>query len=492
MISQADKFLNTLHPAERRAYKQFESVVIEKHLKRRVNGDPRSPFVVDRRNALLGWEGRVTITQPPEPGRPEQGRSTTDRVEAEFWVTQHYAPQYWRKLHAADAQKSLVEYTVKQAADRYIESLYEKDEEGTSTPRMPRKHKARVSKLKKHVMPALGPLIFTTLRADFVTEFLKRMTITPRETGKPTKRAAMRSTKRETLHALYAVWRFTFENDPCPFQNAHIDKVKKLVKLPTINANDLPAMDKELRKLTKKGVMSPSDVTKSLVGAIHWDSCAEKRRHLKHFIPNSAHIVALLVGLGVRVSELVTLRWQYFNLDELFVLVPQSKLTTDADGELEKDPFRIVPLQRSLLPWLQDLMRIYGIHDHRNCSSFVVQLTQPKIHSDAPANEDSVSGRVSNVLKHAGTKIKGKSTHFGRATHISIASTAGTIPTHLIKAFVGHAPFKGDVTDTYFKLQREHLKPAHRRYLHLPSVTEVALAAKGFKPESQTVARSKS
>ncbi|MCA2992497.1 site-specific integrase [Gemmatimonas sp.] len=484
MKDYSEKFIETLPASERRAYRQFESEVLTYHLKRRDKNDPKSPFVLDRRNALLGHQNRETLGKPPELGKQTTGRSTTDRGEAEFWVIQHYAPKYWRELHATGSKVSLVQLTVQEAVERYIGSLYEKDPNGGADPHLPRRYKSRVSKLKRHVVPALGPMLIATLQPDHVTNALDTMLVTPREPGRPPKREAMRSTKKEALKALTAVWKYTFPNEVPPFKKAHIAKDNRPVVRPDINANNLPVMDWELRELTKKGVLSPEDVVRSFVGAMHWTTQVSTIRHLRNVLLNGVHILALLIGLGVRVSELVTLRWHHFNFDELFVLVPQSKLAKGPDGALNKDPYRIVPLQQSLVPWLKDLMRIYGILDHRNCASFVVQLTRKKIHSNVPASEDSVEGRVSKMLKHAGTKIKGKSTHCGRATHVSIAATSGKIPTHLIKAFVGHSAFNGDVTDAYFKLTYAYLKPEHRTYLTLPSIKDVTAKAKRFKPNT--------
>lgn len=402
-------------------------------------------------------------------------------------MSQYYAPLYWR-TRGEGLQPSLVQLTVDEAVRRYIKALSEERidggegaggvQESDEDVRVLRKHKSRVSKLRVHVVPKMKHMILSTLRQDHVTEALSGMLVTKRGVKTP----GMHSTRRETLKALVAVWNFIFPNERAPFGEAFLKKSPpKRRKRRMVSANDLPAFDADLANIMKEGVMSPAEVEQSLVGAQHSDRERLKLRHLSEYIPNTAHIIAILVGLGLRVSELVMLRWWDINIEEGFIKVPQSKIVYDADGEPNKDEYRIVPLQHALVPWLLDLMRLYGIADHRNCTSFVVQLKRKNIHSLKQVGEDSVIRRASDALKYSGTKPIGKATHFGRATHTSFATVAPLLTTHLIKAFVGHSVFLSSVSDGYFLFRREHVRPEHRKYVTFLSPRAVQRKLKGFR-----------
>ncbi len=478
MKSNADRFYETLPASQRAEYRQFEKEILQKHLKRRDRNDETSTFIIDRRNALLGWGPREVLREPPTADRPKPGPSTCDSKLAEFWVVQHYAPQLWRQIKATGSAVSAIQLTVAQATDRYVASLGKVDPV-TGAATVPRKHKARVSKLRVHVVPRLGSVLLSTVVQDHVSIVLNAMMVTVRENGVTITRPAMHSTRLETLKALAAVWRFTFRNTPVPFREAYLEKNAPSDERPDVDANDLEELDKYLQAIMKEGVMTLAEVEQSLTGALHMDQQTLQHRHLKGYLPISAHIVALLVGLGLRVSELVKLQWQNINLEKLIVMVPQSKIVYGPNGKPNKDTHRLVPIQRSLVPWIRSLMAVCGIHSTRGCKSFVVQLSRHAIHSSRQASEDSVIARVSRALKYAGTKPHRKSSHFGRATHVSIATMTPGLETRIIKAIVGHAAFEGE-TNRYFKLRWENLRPIHHRYLQLASPTEAAKGAKEF------------
>lgn len=466
MKSNADKFLDCLPPAERSEYRRFEKAILEFHLKRRDKNDTTSAFVIDKRNAELGWGKRAVLREPPTPGRVNMGRSTSDKIEAAFWVSQYYAPLYWRTRREGLTPSS-VQLTVAEAVNRYIESVTER-KEGDLEGRVPRKLKSRVSKLKVHVLPAMRTLVLSMVQQNHVTAALKGMRVTKRRRQPDETTPAMHSTRLETLKALVAVYKYIFPNEQVPFAQAFLERTE-VEHIPImIDAYELEATDHEMEKQSTKGVMNAEQVERSLLGALESDVSIGTNHHLVSFLPNSAHILALLVGLGLRVSELVSLRWCNINLDEGFVMIPQSKIVRDANGKPNKESHRYTPLQNSLLPWLFDLMRISGIVDRRS-KSFVVQLTRDKSNSKVSASEDSVIKRVSATLKWAGTKQLGKATHFGRSTHISLASNTTGIPSRMIQAFVGHSPYKSSVTGKYFRLQRKDLKPEHNVYLKISS-----------------------
>lgn len=478
MKSLADKFFETLPASQRDEYRAFEQEILQKHLKRREKNLATSPFILDRRNALLGWGKREVLKEPPTADRLCSGTSTCDRRLAEYWVVQHYAPQLWREMKASGSAVSDVRLTVAQATDRYVASLGKVDPD-TRTIKIPRKHKARVSKLRVHIVPRLGSMLLSTVVQDHVSLVLNAMTVTVRENGVTTTRPAMHSTRLETLKALAAVWRHTFRNTPVPFREAYLEKTAPSEERPDVDANDLEELDKYLQAIMKEGVMTLAEVEQSLIGALHMDQQTLRCRHLKNYLPISAHVIALLVGLGLRVSELVKLQWQNINLEKLIVMVPQSKIVYGPNGKPNKDTHRLVPIQRSLVPWIRSLMAICGVRSTRGCKSFVVQLSRSALHSSRQASEDSVIARVSRALKYAGTKPQRKSSHFGRATHVSIATMTPGLETRIIKAIVGHAAFEGE-TNRYFKLRWENLRPIHHRYLQLASPTDVAKGAKEF------------
>ncbi len=478
MKSNADRFMDTLPASQRAEYREFEKEILQKHLKRRDRNDETSPFIIDRRNASMGWGPREVLREPPTADRLKPGSSTCDRKLAEFWVVQHYAPLLWRQVKATGSAVSAVQLTVAQATERYVASLAKVDP-FTGAVRIPRKHKGRVSKLRVHVLPRLGSILLATVVQDHVSLVLNAMMVTVRENGVTITRPAMHSTRLETLKALAAVWRFTFRNTPVPFREAYLEKTSPSDEFPDVDANDLEELDKYLQAIMKEGVMSLAEVEQSLVGALHMDQQTLQHRHLKGYLPISAHIIALLVGLGLRVSELVKLQWQNINLDKRIVMVPQSKILYRPNGKPNKDTHRLVPIQRSLVPWIRSLMAICGIRSTGGCKSFVVQLTRRAIHSTRHASEDSVIARVSRALKYAGTKPNRKSSHFGRATHVSIATMTPGLETRIIKAIVGHAALGGE-TNRYFKLRWENLRPIHHRYLQLASPAEAAKGAKEF------------
>ena len=477
MKPYSEEFYEKLPIEERAEYRKFEQTLVNIHLKHREKGDGTSPFVIDRRNGMLGRGKRPVLREPPIAGRPEGGRSTCDRAEAEHWVKQYYAPLLWRECRAHGEEPSKIQLTVAEAVEQYISSLEERDADGKPLKRYARRHKAIVSKLRVHVVPELGPMVLSMVRQEHVSAALNKMLVMKRVDGEVTRVPAMRSTRLETLKGLSAVWRHIFSNDAVPFRQAFLEKAQVTPKRVILNAYDLEALDREMDEQSKKGVMSSAQVNQSMLGALHWDQEVSKHRHLANVLPNSAHILALLIYLGFRVSELVKLRWCEINFDEGFVMIPQSKIFHDANGKPNKESHRYAPLQHALVPWLMDLLRIYGLTDRRS-ESFVVQLTRNEIHSEDPATEDSVIKRVSAVLKSAGTKQPGKSTHFGRSTYISMTSTSSELKSRMIQAFVGHSPYGRSVTTKYFRLRREHLKPEHNTYLKLPSPQALRLKLK--------------
>jgi integrase len=182
-------------------------------------------------------------------------------------------------------------------------------------------------------------------------------------------------------------------------------------------------------------------------------------------------------------------------LDHGFIVVHQAKLHTNKKGK-PKPELRIVPLQESLRPWLEELKQQSGIDDPES-EEFVFQLgpaderptrrprMRPTMDTANPTSAiaNSVIARAARTLVYAGVKPDRYSTHWGRATHASWAKHAVNVKSEEVLHFLGHAAYDGS-TEAYLTMLIGMVRDDHRRYIQLPTPDEVRAAAPGFAPKT--------
>jgi len=280
------------------------------------------------------------------------------------------------------------------------------------------------------------------------------------------------------LEAFRAVWNHSIVDRSHPTKGIVFAPEKSQQFKGAIHVNNLTELKRHLQKQSGKVAMTHEQVQTALVGAMHRDRklCAQ-RKYVNRYRPWTAHLLAVLVSLGVRISEARKMRWCEINFDVGFVLIHQAKARVYSSGK-QKPEVRIVPLQHALVPWLRDLARFRGIVDTTTCEELLFATSESDIDAE---RMEGLSQRAVVPLRHEGVKPHNKRTHWGRSTWISWATMNHQITAEEVQHFVGHQVYEG-TTDEYVDFLLEMLKPAHRDLFSLPTPEEVTELAKSFVP----------
>lgn len=434
-------------------------------------------MVLDCRNALLGGGGREVLRCPSADGSPAAGRTTTDRMEAIEWAKLHSLPPLWLALRDAKAQNEPSLLTVAAASERYIESLKEAGPNGTRV--IPRALQSRVSNVRLHVKGLWGPMLLAGVQKSHIKKELDALTTGKvRQGAASSKKPASAGLKKRVLEAFRAVWNHSIVDRSHPTKGILFAPEKSQQFKGAIHVNNLTELKRNLQKQSGKGAMTHEQVRTALVGAMHRDGklCAQ-RKYVNRYRPWTAHLLAVLVSLGVRISEARKMRWCEINFDVGFVLIHQAKAKVYSSGK-QKHEVRIVPLQHALVPWLLDLARFRGIVDTTTCEELLFATSDTDL--DAERTE-GLSQRAVVALRHAGVKPPKKRTHWGRSTWISWATMNHQITAEEVQHFVGHQVYEG-TTDEYVEFLLEMLKPEHRDLFSLPTPEEVKELTESFVP----------
>ena len=484
-MQNRDVIYSELDSKQRANYEQFEQDALAHHVKPR-DGRPGNTFILDKRNALLGHGDRETLRDPADPQWPKRGRTTTDEVEAKAWVKSAYIPALWQARQAATVHPSAGHLTWAEGAERLVRH-YEvpaHDRNGVEVRTIPSRYRSRVSMIRQHVIPAFGAMLMAGTTRTLVREEAEALRVTRvRPDGTEVKRPAKHGTKLNFVSAMVAIWNHSFPDISPPFAGLVIRPPAVVPDEEPSVVYDLENLQDELRAQEGKGGLSPDEVRRALVGAMHRDLALMSRPNIAKggMVPNTAYLFALLVALGVRISEARKIRWADIDFQRGFVLIHQSKLHTNKRGE-PKPKLRIVPLQDSLLPWLEELRVASGIVDPAKNKAFVFRTTS-KGRADRMAAQNTLVTRATKALKYAGVKPVGYATHWGRATHASWGKHAPGLKGEELQHFLGHVAFKG-TTEAYTGMIISMLQEPHRRYIPLPTPAEIRAELPSFEPET--------
>ncbi|MGI8496131.1 MAG: tyrosine-type recombinase/integrase [Gemmatimonadaceae bacterium] len=430
--------------------------------KHRAKGDI---YVLDLRHGRFGHKNPRIVRDPTDPGWPFKGRATSDLNTAKRWVRDNYAPQLDREIEAAQAAPDSAALTVKQAAEQYISARMEVlGKEGI------RSINSRVSMLRGHVIPAFGKIPLAALTRHMVRIAAEGLTVSkPAGLGKRTTAPAQLGTKRQFRAAVMVLWYHIFPDLSCPFAGVRLSSNRDDAEL----RRTLAEGDFSKLLAPESGAMTPAEFRRALTGALYYDTEMGRRPNLRSLIiPNTVSAMVIQTALGLRIGELIALRWGHINFEQGYALVTGTKTQRS---------FRIVPLQEQLVPWLEELRTIESRSPDPR--SFVIR-SHPLRGSLTPATHTTLVNRYARALKYSGLKRPKKSTHWARATHATWGSTAtAIITTEALKAYLGHKTRYGGSTDAYIHVMLEIMPAEHRRYIrHIPSPEEVREALKTFEP----------
>ena len=476
---------SALDAKQQKDYEQFETMVLEHHVKPR-EGRAGNTYILDKRNALLGNGKRETLRSPDDPRWPEGGRTTTVDAIAKQWAKSHYIPMLWQTRQAAAIHPDADHLTWAEGAKKLVEryEVKKRDRRGREVRSIPEKHRSRVSLIRQHVLPAFGTMLMAGTTRTLVREEAEALRVTRvRRDGSERKRAAKHGTRLNFVRAMTAIWKHNFPDVKPPFEGVVVRRdADHDDELPTTVYTEENLQD-ALRAAEQKGGLSPDEVRLALTGAMHRDQELIRRPNIARgsMVPNTAHLFAALVALGVRISEARKIRWSDIHFQGGYVIVHQVKLHTNKRAK-PKPTLRIVPLQDSLLPWLEELRQLEGIVDPTNDKSYVFRTSRHGAAKE-PAAQNTLVARATKALRYAGVKPEGYATHWGRATHASWGALAEKVKAEELRHFLGHAAF-GGTTERYVTQMKALLRPEHRAYIALPTPAQVRAEMAAFRPNT--------
>jgi integrase len=190
------------------------------------------------------------------------------------------------------------------------------------------------------------------------------------------------------------------------------------------------------------------------------------------FIPNTAHAIAFQVGLGPRISEVADIRWGH-------IYSKGYSIIHNAKHKQVLVRKRVVPVQVTLNPWLDELKAMEGGEIDPN--GFVIR-TDPRGGQRKKAALTTLAKRISDALIVAGVKKEGKATHGLRATFASHADSCPDIDGKMIQRYLGHYRVYGKSTDEYIRQMIGMIQESHHHIINLPSPDEVRAALADFVP----------
>ena len=419
--------------------------------------------VLDLRHARFGNRIPRVLRCPQDAGWPFKGRTTSDREIAELWVREAYASQLRQEMQAAAIGEPSAR-TLEQAAQAYVAHKLK-----FLGPDGIRSINSRISMLRAHVLPAIGKLPLVSITPKIIRESLEEMRVTKsRRPGKRVKARPAVGTQRNFVRAASAVWRHALPDQRCPYGLIRLtDEGAKARRKAALFEG---VFDDLLRP--ENGAMVPADFERAMTAALYFDTVVGGRPCTRALmIPNTVHAIAIQTAFGLRVSELLNVRWEHINFEMGYVLIAGTKT---------RNALRAVPLQEQALPWLEDLRRLEG--GNPSPRDFIIR-TNARSRKKTRGTINSIVRRMSQALRYARLKRPQKATHWTRATHATWGFASGVLPVEALKVYLGHARAIGGETDVYVTITPELIPPAHRHYIrHIPSPDRVRELLATFEP----------
>lgn len=443
------------------------------------NGSYRLDLRVDLLRSKLG-KNTMQLRSPHDKQWPKQWRTTADHAAAVQWTREHYAEWILAQMEApTPAPRRAVK--VREVALRYIKSL----ESGALDSMEKRSRKPRISLVERHIIDTIGDVPLANLTLERVLELLSSLTAINSKTGERTDRPLAVSTKHNVVNALAAIWKAAFGDAAIPFKSAR-------AKLQDDSAawRGKVRQDEDLEALlASRKAYVLEELPVMLAAALFYDRyCSQQPNLRKRFVANTAISIALALTCGLRVSELVLLRWWHFDWKEGVLLVPGTK---------SKSALRRIPLQKALRPWFdrhfeRERQRL-GRDPHPN---------EPILQTGGKEWEPAtvlgmLEYRWRRVAQIAEVKLPGKNTHAWRATYATLMVSSGKVPLAWVRHYIGHHNAFGDQTTTYIDVHHVKFDPAHAEVIDVPgpSAMETSLeesgVVNGFKPEWKPKAATK-
>ena len=416
---------------------------------------------------------RLTLRCPTDAGWPARGSTTDNEAEAKRWLAERYVSWIARQLDIAKTAPGSASLTVREAAQRYVDSMIivQRKRDGTSEEIIPEHKKSRVSMLRRNVIPLLGHLPLVALDAETVGRTIEDLRILRTvERGSPkVKVPAEYGTRRNFRAALSAVWRHVHKYRVSPFAGVSID-VPEVLTEESQEVADFE--DEDWLADDRTGALDPEQLTRALVAAMYRDEKLMQRPNVQgRMIPNTAHAIALAAATGTRISEELKIRWGH--IYETYIVIHNSK------RKQVGVKCRLVPRQHALEPWLEELRRMEDSDVDPN--AFVIR-TDPRGGQRKPAAKNTISTRIAKALELAGVKIERKATHPLRATFASQGEASEAISDKVLARYLGHHRVYGGSTDKYIRQLARMMKPAHRKIIALPTPAEVRALLDSFTP----------
>lgn len=423
---------------------------------------------LDLRSVALGNLGRVVLHDPKHPDWPESGRTTKSISEATEWVKARYAEWLATELavrqEAQRAGDDVETLTVEQACERYLKDVASKKDIEHHTV------KNRESQVRIHIVPKFGARPITSLTKREVRDWLNHLTVTKlTEVGYVKLEAAMNS-KRSLRTTMLAIWHHNMPDTTAPFTGIWLDD-RDSQPLHKQIISDEDTLDALLRP--RSGALSMDQVIELLIAATWYDRTVLARPNMAAIsVANTAFAIAFYCATGCRLEEGLRARWFMVNEAMGYIVINSVKNA--------KEPVRIVPLQLSLLAWLEmarreqeSRMQATGPRD------FLIQ-TKPKT---GGVERSTLEKRIARVLRFARLKHPKKAAHGLRATFATmLASRPDIVSTEQLKRYLGHAESYRGATDLYVSQLKQPMNPQHRDLIALPTPEEVRAAAATFTP----------
>jgi len=311
--------------------------------------------------------------------------------------------------------------------------------------------------------------VLTALSADHVGDMINNLAVevVDPHTRKRVVQPAMRGTKRRCKTALVGVWSHVHPHIPAPFSSAKI----ALEKVGPTESTRVNKWEDEsiLKSDGKTGALEPSEVFRLLVAAVFLERWRAMRGNIRgRYIPNTVYSIVLQIALGLRVSELLMLRWGHLLFRKRYVIVHNAKV------QQVIVTLRAVPLQTTLCPWLHDFR---GLEESMvTPNTFIVRTNPSEDPEEVQGAQTTIGRRTAQALELAGLKIPHKATHGLRATFASHCDASPDINQKTTSKYLGHYKVYGTSTDKYVTQMVELMRPSHRELIQLPSPADINAA----------------